>query len=1709
MKKITLLFALLLFGFMIQNSHAQITSFPYSEDFESGDGGWVANNTTNGTWALGTPAGTVINSAASGSNAWATNLTGNYNNNENSFVQSPVFDFSTLNAPGIQFSLWWNTEFSWDGLVLQSSIDGGTSWQNVGAFNDPNNWYNDNTINGNPGGQQIGWSGRISQSNGSGGWVSASNALAGLGGQSNVILRFAFGSDGSVNDNGVAFDLVNIFDVTCPAPTTLNAAVNVTDATLSWTAGGTESAWEYINQLSGNPAPTSSDSGTPVGTNSVDLFGLTEGATYQFYVRADCGGDLSVWSGPFTYSISGPGETCGNPIVVPPLLPFSTDDDTANYGDDLNGAPGANCGTTSPYLGGDDVVYSYTPDNDMSITITLTPLGTWSGLFVYNSCADIGSACIDGVANSAVGIREIVLPVTAGNTIYIVISTWPAPQSVAYNLTITENTCTDPEATFSVVSDCINGEQFFIDVDVTSLGSANTLSLADNQGNPPLSVDAIGVFSFGPYANTTNVAITVSNDDDANCVVGGPTLTQEFCLDAIVDCTAGPVNVSYCYINSDTNVFLYTSSDGSPLTLTINSGFVENNWDELIILDSDGITNLNAATPYGAAGNIASLTFQSSGDSISFWVQADGVISCASGSTPMNTGIDYTVACATCTNPVASFALVSDCLNAPQFFVEVDVTDIGSAASLTLTDNQGSDAQTANAAGTFTFGPYANLTPVVISIANDDDSNCVVNSNSLTQEFCIENSVNCEVGPISAFYCYGNNDTNVFQYTSSDGSPLNLVINSGNVENNWDELIILDSDGITNLNAATPYGNAGNIAGLTFQSTGDTIFFAVESDFTVSCASSGAPLNLGINYTVSCATCINPQAAFQVVDDCANGDQFLVDVNITSLGDAISVSISDNQGSTPVSVNATGITQFGPYPFFTDIIFTISNDQDVNCVINSAPIQVLACPPANDNCEGATNAVVNTTDSCDQVTPGTILAATPSGVPVGSCAGNPNDDVWFEFTATSDVQIISLLNITGGTFNLDHAVYEGNCGNLTELYCSPNTASVTPQLVIGNTYYIRVFSFGNVAETTNFDLCIRPAPTNIICENAENFCSDGEALVSSNIIGIPNTGQIACLFTAPNPTWNIIQIGNPGLINLQIVQTNAGGGGLDVDFALWGPFASLEDVCNGLDNGCPNPGDCPNNTANPNFYPFGNIVDCSYSAASIENVTINNAQTGEIYILLVTNFSDQPGEISITQTNAGGGGAGTITAEIEATIESEEVVFFDNDSDPTTPDVAEVCGIETVTIFANSPFADSFIWYKDGFVIEGETGPTLVVTESDNYQVQAFDEQCDTDTFSQIVVIKIYREAFAAQPDDIVTCEETTSTDGIEDFDLNAQIPIILNGQDPDLFVVTFYTSLADANQAINAVSSPFDSAGQTIFVRVEDVNAAADGFLGCRAITQFELIISGPTPTASSVDFEVCDDSSRDGIEIFDLASHDAAILGGQDPNIFNVSYYLTETDANNNVNAIGALFTNTSNPQTIFARVESNVAVDCFSITDFDLIVSDVPFATFNNDVVDFEVCPNATVPIEIGLIPDGFTAADVTIAWELDGATFNEGSGLTIPVLVAGNYGALIRLNDTGCEFFVEATVIELESCVIPQGISPNNDGMNDRFDLSSFNVTRLEIFNRNGTRVFVKDNYRDEWFGQSDNGDTLPVGTYFYTMIYEGGAKKRSSWVYISK
>lgn len=72
------------------------------------------------------------------------------------------------------------------------------------------------------------------------------------------------------------------------------------------------------------------------------------------------------------------------------------------------------------------------------------------------------------------------------------------------------------------------------------------------------------------------------------------------------------------------------------------------------------------------------------------------------------------------------------------------------------------------------------------------------------------------------------------------------------------------------------------------------------------------------------------------------------------------------------------------------------------------------------------------------------------------------------------------------------------------------------------------------------------------------------------------------------------------------------------------------------------------------------------------------------------------------------------------------------------------------------------------------------------------------------------------------------------------------------------------------------------------------------------------------------------------------------------------------------------------------------------------------------------------------------------------------------------------------------IDRQEIYIPKGISPNGDNINDFLDLEYYHVAKISIFNRYGSTVYSKTDYKNEWHGQTNNGKLLPTGTYFYVI-----------------
>lgn len=203
-----------------------ISSLPYSEGFESGNGFWNAGG-TNSTWELGAPANTNISEANNGVNAWVTNLTGDYVLNELSYVESPCFDFSSLTIdPVFRFAHIFDTENCCDEGYVDISLDGGANWSRLGVAGEGENWYDDAVNNE--------WDGTGSTSGGTE-WRTAEHLLDNAAGEGAVKIRIGFSSDGSIQNEGFGFDDIEIFEQ--PA---VNAGVNEILSPLSGCGLGTE-----------------------------------------------------------------------------------------------------------------------------------------------------------------------------------------------------------------------------------------------------------------------------------------------------------------------------------------------------------------------------------------------------------------------------------------------------------------------------------------------------------------------------------------------------------------------------------------------------------------------------------------------------------------------------------------------------------------------------------------------------------------------------------------------------------------------------------------------------------------------------------------------------------------------------------------------------------------------------------------------------------------------------------------------------------------------------------------------------------------------------------------------------------------------------------------------------------------------------------------------------------------------------------------------------------------------------------------------------------------------------------------------------------------------------------------------------------------------------------------------------------------------------
>ncbi|WP_148264625.1 T9SS type B sorting domain-containing protein [Christiangramia forsetii] len=314
------------------------------------------------------------------------------------------------------------------------------------------------------------------------------------------------------------------------------------------------------------------------------------------------------------------------------------------------------------------------------------------------------------------------------------------------------------------------------------------------------------------------------------------------------------------------------------------------------------------------------------------------------------------------------------------------------------------------------------------------------------------------------------------------------------------------------------------------------------------------------------------------------------------------------------------------------------------------------------------------------------------------------------------------------------------------------------------------------------------------CADIEPFCAGEERLTFPNA-NFQNSTQISgelgpnygCLDDQPYPAWFFLQIENEGDLRFRISQyqnINGSGAALDVDFVVWGPFERGDDYCSSTSL-----------SANK-------IVDCSYLPDAVEFMSIPDAQANDIYVVVITNFEQVPGFISLEQTNSGQGSTDCSILDLDLggsiSVCDDDQYILDGSTD------------EAVTY-------EWFVYNEDTAqyeAIPNETGPTYTVTESGDYKLVIIDE-IENKTEEDEVTVTFYDSPLIGELDKLSICK-----DGMETIDLKgASLDFIAPNGNSSNYQVFYYESSEDIQNSepiISPQSYTFEE-GKTIYAQVRD----------------------------------------------------------------------------------------------------------------------------------------------------------------------------------------------------------------------------------------------------------------------------------------------------
>jgi len=558
------------------------------------------------------------------------------------------------------------------------------------------------------------------------------------------------------------------------------------------------------------------------------------------------------------------------------------------------------------------------------------------------------------------------------------------------------------------------------------------------------------------------------------------------------------------------------------------------------------------------------------------------------------------------------------------------------------------------------------------------------------------------------------------------------------------------------------------------------------------------------------------------------------------------------------------------------------------------------------------------------------------------------------------------------------------------------------------------------------------------CATASPFCTATPASFPAQQNTVAPVGpDYGCLGSQPNPAWFFLQVATTGPITLDMSNSAS----VDIDYIIWGPFTSNAAACaSGL---------------------TGADVDCSYSSSANETGIIPSAVVGEVYVLLITNYSNQATTISLAQT----GGTGSTNCNI-------------------------VCDMSALTANPGLCSSPANIYDLAGTVTYAAppTTGTLTITNSCSGASQVFNAPFNPTTVNYNLT---------GLPANGAACTVTAvfSSDPVCTFTQNftapaacfVDCPIVVDSANTCEGVPTILT----ASGANSYIWSTGDTAA-TIMVSGSIANYSVIGITGTCSDTAIASVTTFPPPTISFTADTLTGCNTFSSTFTADTTGNAGATF----------SWNLGEGASGSGINPTHIY----SQPGCHTVILTASFGQGCSTTDSISCMIKvfSMPKSSFN------------FAPVEIDLLdPTAYftnTSTDATLwLWDFGDSTNSINQHPDHTFSDVGIYPVTLYSSTiNGCKDSVTAD-IEVKDIItqyIPNAFTPNKNDRNDVFNIRAYGISpdnyELLIFDRWGNQIFKTQDMNIGWNGAKNNiGEVLQMNTYVYHLNYkELTGKKRS-------